>query len=183
MNTAIAGAQDPVAMAEAMKLAVRAGRLAFLVGPHPAQAVREREQPGRRPGRPLIADAEEPDDLAALEGGTRGRRPRIQRRADAARSRDSAAAGRFPAPAAGSRRAPGHAAQHALEDRRRRAAGGFRRGFVAAVRRAVAPLFEQQQAFNSAVVDHINRNVRSRARRREAMASDADRPARHDRRS
>ena len=32
MNTAIAGAQDPVAMAEAMKLAVRAGRLAFRFG-------------------------------------------------------------------------------------------------------------------------------------------------------
>ncbi len=32
MNTAIAGARDPVAMAEAMKLAVRAGRLAFGAG-------------------------------------------------------------------------------------------------------------------------------------------------------
>jgi thiazole synthase len=32
MNTAIAGAQDPVAMAEAMKLGVRAGRLAYLAG-------------------------------------------------------------------------------------------------------------------------------------------------------
>ena len=32
MNTAIAGAQDPVAMAEAMKDAVRAGRLAHLAG-------------------------------------------------------------------------------------------------------------------------------------------------------
>ncbi len=32
MNTAIAGAQDPVAMAEAMKLAVIAGRRAFLAG-------------------------------------------------------------------------------------------------------------------------------------------------------
>jgi thiazole synthase len=32
MNTAIAGAAEPVAMAEAMKLAVRAGRLAFLAG-------------------------------------------------------------------------------------------------------------------------------------------------------
>jgi thiazole synthase len=32
MNTAIAGAQDPVAMAEAMRLAVRAGRLAFESG-------------------------------------------------------------------------------------------------------------------------------------------------------
>ena len=32
MNTAIAGAEDPVAMAEAMKLAVQAGRLAYLAG-------------------------------------------------------------------------------------------------------------------------------------------------------
>ena len=32
MNTAIAGAQDPVAMAEAMKLSIRAGRLAYLAG-------------------------------------------------------------------------------------------------------------------------------------------------------
>ena len=32
MNTAIAGAQNPVAMAEAMKLAVRAGRLAYQAG-------------------------------------------------------------------------------------------------------------------------------------------------------
>ncbi len=32
MNTAIAGAQDPLAMATAMKLAVQAGRLAFLAG-------------------------------------------------------------------------------------------------------------------------------------------------------
>jgi thiazole synthase len=32
MNTAIAGAQDPIAMAEAMKLAVRAGRLAHVAG-------------------------------------------------------------------------------------------------------------------------------------------------------
>ena len=40
------------------------------------------------------------------------------------------------------------------------AAGGGLRGRVASlVRRVVAPLFEQQQAFNSAVVDHINRNV------------------------
>ncbi len=32
MNTAIAGAQDPVAMAEAMRFAVHAGRLAYLAG-------------------------------------------------------------------------------------------------------------------------------------------------------
>src|SRR2546425_12128394 len=32
MNTAIAGAKDPILMAEAMKLAVEAGRKAFLAG-------------------------------------------------------------------------------------------------------------------------------------------------------
>jgi thiazole synthase len=32
MNTAVAGARDPVAMAEAMKLGVNAGRLAHLAG-------------------------------------------------------------------------------------------------------------------------------------------------------
>ena len=32
MNTGIAGANDPVGMAEAMNLGVRAGRLAFLAG-------------------------------------------------------------------------------------------------------------------------------------------------------
>src|SRR6266513_815302 len=38
MNTAIAGAQDAVAMAEAMKLAVRAGRLAYLAGRIPRKS-------------------------------------------------------------------------------------------------------------------------------------------------
>ena len=38
MNTAIAGAQDPVAMATAMKLAVRAGRLAYLAGRIPRKS-------------------------------------------------------------------------------------------------------------------------------------------------
>ena len=37
MNTGIAGAQDPVAMAEAMKLAVRAGRLAYRAGRIPSK--------------------------------------------------------------------------------------------------------------------------------------------------
>ncbi len=32
MNTAIAGAKDPILMAEAMKLAIEAGRKAFLAG-------------------------------------------------------------------------------------------------------------------------------------------------------
>ena len=38
MNTAIAGAQDPVAMAQAMMLAVRAGRLAYTSGRIPRKA-------------------------------------------------------------------------------------------------------------------------------------------------
>ncbi len=38
MNTAIAGADNPVAMAEAMNLAVRAGRLAFTAGRIPRKA-------------------------------------------------------------------------------------------------------------------------------------------------
>jgi len=38
MNTAIAGADDPVAMAEAMKLAVQAGRLAYLAGRIPRKS-------------------------------------------------------------------------------------------------------------------------------------------------
>jgi hypothetical protein len=36
---------------------------------------------------------------------------------------------------------------------------GIRGRFAAAIRRIVAPLFEQQEAFNGAVVDHLNRNV------------------------
>ena len=47
MNTAIALAQDPVRMARAMRLAVEAGREAFLAGPHAAQALR---------GEPELAD-------------------------------------------------------------------------------------------------------------------------------
>jgi hypothetical protein len=41
--------------------------------------------------------------------------------------------------------------------------------FAAAVRRVVAPLFAQQQAFNSAVVDHINRNIPVARETRESM--------------
>ena len=48
MNTAIAGASDPVMMAAAMKHAVEAGRLAYLAGPHPPEAVRHRVESDRR---------------------------------------------------------------------------------------------------------------------------------------
>ena len=46
----------------------------------------------------------------------------------------------------------------------------LKRRLAAAVYRMVAPLFEQQQAFNSAVVDHINRNVKV-ARESQAAAT------------
>src|SRR5438477_4376694 len=51
------------------------------------------------------------------------------------------------------------------------APSGLRGRFVAAVRRAVLPLFEQQQAFNSAIVDHVNRNVAVGRQTRESIAS------------
>jgi hypothetical protein len=44
MNTAIAEAKDPVMMALAMKLAVEAGRLAYLAGPHGEAQIRRSEQ-------------------------------------------------------------------------------------------------------------------------------------------
>ncbi len=43
--------------------------------------------------------------------------------------------------------------------------------FAALVRRMVAPVFEQQQAFNSAVVDHLNRNVPVARETRAAIES------------
>jgi thiazole synthase len=45
MNTAIAGAQDPVSMARAMKLAVEAGRLAYLAGRIPKKAYASASSP------------------------------------------------------------------------------------------------------------------------------------------
>jgi hypothetical protein len=43
--------------------------------------------------------------------------------------------------------------------------------FAAAVRRAMAPLLKRQQAFNSAVVDHINRNVPIDRQTRESIVA------------
>jgi thiazole synthase len=45
MNTAIAGSQEPLAMAEAMKLAVHAGRLAYLAGRIPRKAYASASSP------------------------------------------------------------------------------------------------------------------------------------------
>jgi hypothetical protein len=49
--------------------------------------------------------------------------------------------------------------------------GGWRGRVRSAILRVVAPLFEQQQAFNSAVVDHINRNVPVARQTRESIQS------------
>jgi hypothetical protein len=43
--------------------------------------------------------------------------------------------------------------------------------FVGAIRRIVAPLFEQQQAFNAAIVDHVNRTVPVARETRAAIES------------
>jgi thiazole synthase len=45
MNTGIAGAQDPIRMAEAMRLAVEAGRLAFLAGRIPRKLYAQASSP------------------------------------------------------------------------------------------------------------------------------------------
>ena len=79
-------------MAEAMKLAVRAGRLAYLAGRIPAQAVRDGEQPGRRTGRALIACRKAPTISRALKAERAAADRAVQRRADATRSRAPAAA-------------------------------------------------------------------------------------------
>ncbi len=49
--------------------------------------------------------------------------------------------------------------------------GGVGGWIAAAVRRAVAPLFAQQQRFNAAVVDHLNRNVPVARETRASAAS------------
>ena len=86
LNTAVAGARDPVAMATAMRHAVIAGRLALPGRPDRAPPLRHGQQPGRRRGGPLmsefIARRFRADDLAPPEGRPRGRRRPLQRRAD-----------------------------------------------------------------------------------------------------
>ena len=49
--------------------------------------------------------------------------------------------------------------------------GSLKHRLAAVVQRAVAPIFEQQQTFNSAVVDHINRSLPVTRATRESVAS------------
>ena len=48
---------------------------------------------------------------------------------------------------------------------------GARGPLARALRRVVAPLFERQQAFNAALVDHLNRNVTAGRAARESAAA------------
>ena len=65
MNTAIAEAKDPIGMARAMKLAVEAGRLAYLAGPHAEEALRRSVVAARRPDLTEVAPAASPTALRA----------------------------------------------------------------------------------------------------------------------
>ena len=78
MNTAIAGARDPVAMAEAMKLAVRAGRLAYSAGRIPRKMYASASSPidglvggagsARESGHPAPAATEDDRRSAGASG-------------------------------------------------------------------------------------------------------------------
>ena len=48
---------------------------------------------------------------------------------------------------------------------------GWSGRFAAAVRRVVAPIFDRQQAFNAALVDHLNRSLPAARGARESAAS------------
>ena len=78
MNTALAGADDPVAMARAMHYAVRAGRLAFRAGRMPAREIAVPSSPtrgiaGLTPARVVVTPGRRAA-LAALRASNRGRR-------------------------------------------------------------------------------------------------------------
>ena len=124
------------------------------------------------------------DDLELLKAERDRRRPRVQRRAHPARSRHTAASGRV---SRNRRRRSTNirsrrSTRSGRSTRRRPAAAcaaASRRPSAAPSRR----LFEQQQAFNSAVVDHINRNVPIARQTRESIDDDAGGAARSDRRA
>jgi thiazole synthase len=164
MNTAIAGAQNPVAMAEAMKLAGRAGRLAYGSGRIARRMYANASSPVEA-GRPLITQMPGPDDLAALKA-ERGRRTANTttrsrgsiRRFNSCRP-TSLTRRRFPT----STRSPLNTLWKIDPPRPRGLAAGSSRRSA-----AVAPLFRQQQAFNSAVVDHVNQDVQVARQSREA---------------
>ena len=140
--------------------------------PHSAQDVRHGEQPARRASwaadamlkRPVTSDA-----LARLRDERDRGRPPVQRGADGARSSAAAPGVRCPTSPPrydDSRSAP-------LNERWQILAGvslpprraAFGRGLRISSGAWSRPVLERQQAFNAALVDHVNRNVAAARRR------------------
>ena len=164
LNTAVAGARDPVAMAAAMKHAVIAGRLAWLRRPHPEAALRHGQQPDRRHGGPLGGRGGRAHGLGGRprppEARPRGRRRALQRRPHRGRpgrpARSASCRIRRPAPTnTRSRRSTSAGNCWAT----RPAGGGWRGRLAAFVWRTMQPALAAQQRFNSTLVDHVNRSV------------------------
>ena len=125
-----------------MRLAVEAGRLAYLAGRIPRRMYANASSPLEGVGGPLGEMLKRPitsDDPAPPARGARRGRPPVQRGADGARPRAAAARGRRRRRSARLRRQPGHAAQRALEDPRARVAAAGPRVAVAAGGLRVAP--------------------------------------------
>ena len=176
MNTAIAGAQDPVAMArgdEARRATPagsrtwRAASRARCTRPRAARSKAWSAADAMRDASGHLRRARTPPRRA------RRCRPRVQRRADRARSARSRVR-RAAAAAAGVRRSAGRA-RSTSRGRYSRGARcppprGLRSRLAHFVWRLVAPVFERQQAFNARLVDHLNRNVRTERETREAVA-------------
>ena len=143
--TAISRAEDPVAMARAIRLATEAGRLAHRAGPHPAPALRPGVDARGGPRRVLDRDAVEPpqpprlaheqpadqrgaadraaggEDLRRPERARRAARPAGSRPAAARASPSSRTRSRARAGAAGrARRAPSPTRSRTARSRRRR---------------------------------------------------------------
>jgi hypothetical protein len=112
-----------------------------------------------------------PDDLEGLKA----ERAAADRAYNDALTRLDAAIQAFPQTFPGSPPGPDVHQLASLNTRWKLAApaaeSGIRGRFAAAVRRIVAPLFEQQQAFNGALVDHLNRNTPVHQASGEAIAA------------
>ena len=184
MNTAIALARDPVAMATAMKLAVEAGRLAFGAGRIARRSHAVGQQPDRRQDRgarrtPLAA-SESSDAMESLEQTLR----RLDEERDEADRRYNDALTALDRALPRPRRLAVTAARPSttLSFRRSTRPGTSCRGAGRPAGLARAPrrfhlangraLPAAQASFNSRLVDHLNRNVGCRATRRISRAED-----------
>ena len=182
MNTAIAGASDPVMMAAAMKHAVEAGRLAYLAGRIPRQRYAAGEQSDRRARRPAalrrgaaVAEERLGDRISPGSSANDSEADRVYNDAlTRARPRCSSRAS-----TAATRRRPTTTAKlTAVNERVEHPAGGragdrqLAQGPAARfVWRIVGPPLETQRQFNAALVDHLNRNVTAHREAQKAIAS------------